>query len=160
MIIKNLLNTAPSVPPHTQRKSSISGPEEHQYVLDLELYDQIDKDDIKQVTTDRTITLVIAKLDEGPYWPRLLKAPGKTPPYIKADWDKWVDEDEEDELDASGMGGFDMSALEQFQAAGAAGAGGFDLSQLGDLAAMQGMNADEDDDEEGEEVPPLTADTT
>ena len=36
--------------------------------------------------------------NSGPHWPRLLKAPGKVP-HVKTDFDKWVDEDEEDEMD-------------------------------------------------------------
>ena len=34
----------------------------------------------------------------GPHWPRLLKAPGKVP-HVKTDFNKWVDEDEEDEME-------------------------------------------------------------
>lgn len=59
------------------------GPEEHTYVLDLELYGAINKEDTKISQTDRTILLVIAKKEEG-FWPRLLSAAGKTAPNIKA----------------------------------------------------------------------------
>ena len=101
-----------------------TGPEEHQYALDLDLYGEIDTEDVKQVTTDRTITLVISKKEEGPHWPRLLKTAGKTPQYVKADWDKWVDEDDEDEMaDDGGMAGFDPSMMQQFQNMGGAGGG-------------------------------------
>lgn len=140
-----------------------SGPEEHKYALDLELYDEIDASDVKQAVTDRTITLVIAKKEEGPHWPRLLKASGKAPRYVKADWDKWVDEDEEDQaldpmsgMDFSSMGGgfnpMDFASM----AGGAGGAGGFDMSKLGDLAAGLGENADDgSEDSDEEDVPPL-----
>jgi prostaglandin-E synthase len=134
-----------------------AGPEEHKYVLDLELYGEIDASDIKQAITDRTITLVIAKKEEGPYWPRLLKAGGKTPQYIKADWDKWVDEDEEDEaedpfkgVDFSSMGG----SFNPMDIASMAGDGGFDMSKLGDLAAGVGQEGDSEDDSEDEEDVP------
>lgn len=43
------------------------------------------------------------------------------PPQV--DWDKWVDEDEEEEA-ADPMGGFDLSALQNFQNFGAGGMGG------------------------------------
>lgn len=33
---------------------------------------------------------------ENGWWKRLLRGEGKTPHYVKVDWDKWVDEDEED----------------------------------------------------------------
>jgi len=32
---------------------------------------------------------------EDEWWKRLLKAEGKPPHYVKVDWDKWVDEDED-----------------------------------------------------------------
>ena len=51
-------------------------------MCDLELNGEIVKEDSKQAVTDRTITLVIAKKDEG-HWPRLLKAAGKSPQHIK-----------------------------------------------------------------------------
>lgn len=59
-----------------------AGPEEHSYILDLQLYGPIDKEDTKISQTDRTILLVIAKKGED-FWPRLLKQPGKTSPNIK-----------------------------------------------------------------------------
>ena len=41
-----------------------------------------------QLTTDRYITLAIAKKGEQDgHWPRLLKTPGKTAPNIKVAWD-------------------------------------------------------------------------
>ena len=132
--------------------SHATGPEEHVYELDLELYDEIDPEDVKKHSTDRTVSLFIGKKAEGPFWPRLLKAPGKAPLFVKADWDKWVDEDEEKEAPGL-MDGFDMSALQNL----GGGAGGFDMSQLGDLAgAVEGEDDDEDDDEEDEPMPALS----
>lgn len=40
-------------------------------------------------------TILLLVKEESKWWPRLLKATGKAPPYVKVDWDKWVDEDEE-----------------------------------------------------------------
>ena len=128
--------------------SHATGPDEHVYELDLELYEQIDAEDVKQHTTDRTIALVIPKKEEGPHWPRLLKATGKSPQYIKADWDKWVDEDEEDEAQDP-FQGFDMSQLQGL------GGGGFDMSQLGDLAGKVEGEDDDDDDEDEDDIPEL-----
>lgn len=42
----------------------------------------------------RHIFCIIQKQEKG-WWKRLLKAEGKPPPYLKVDWNKWVDEDEE-----------------------------------------------------------------
>eukprot|EP00889_Picochlorum_renovo_P001167 jgi/Picre1/28197/NNA_003603.t1 len=119
--------------------SHATGPEEHEYELDLELFDEINP-------------------EEGPFWPRLLKASGKAPLYVKADWDKWVDEDEEEEA-SDLMSGFDMSALQSLGGGGgggAGGAGGFDLSQLGDMAGkIEGEDDDSEEEEDNDEPPPL-----
>lgn len=135
--------------------SHATGPEEHEYELDLELFDEINPGDVKQHSTDRTISLFIGKKEEGPFWPRLLKASGKAPLYVKADWDKWVDEDEEEEA-SDLMSGFDMSALQNLGGGGAGGAGGFDLSQLGDMAGkIEGEDDDSEEEEDNDEPPPL-----
>lgn len=44
----------------------------------------------------RHIVLVVMKMESGPYWGRLLKGPGKPPHYVKADWSKYKDEDDEE----------------------------------------------------------------
>jgi len=43
----------------------------------------------------RSIFCVVQKAEIG-WWKRFLRAEGKTPHYVKVDWDKWVDEDEEE----------------------------------------------------------------
>lgn len=118
--------------------SHATGPEEHSYILDLQLYGPIDKEDTKISQTDRTILLVIAKKGED-FWPRLLKQPGKTSPNIKVDWDKWVDEDEEDEAADKDMG-FDMSQFQNFSNFGDMG------GMSGDFGAVEEDDSDDDDD--------------
>ncbi|KAL4423659.1 hypothetical protein ABPG75_000960 [Micractinium tetrahymenae] len=134
----------------TFRGSAVShatGPEAHTYQLDLQFYGEIDESDIKQHTTERTITLVIAKKPPHEHWPRLLKPAGKTAPNIKVDWDKWVDEDEEDEAQDP-MGGFDLSALQNFQNFGAGGMGGMDMGgELSDDEEGGGEKAEDSDDD-------------
>lgn len=44
----------------------------------------------------RTIVYLIKK-EESKWWNRLLKEEGKTPMFVKCDWDKWLDEDEQEE---------------------------------------------------------------
>lgn len=34
---------------------------------------------------------------ESKWWSRLLKKEGKPPLFLKVDWNKWIDEDEQDE---------------------------------------------------------------
>jgi hypothetical protein len=33
---------------------------------------------------------------EKGWWKRLLRTEGKPPPFVKVDWNKWIDEDEEE----------------------------------------------------------------
>ena len=39
--------------------------------------------------------MCIVEKAEKVWWSRLLKEQGRTPHYVKIDWDKWVDEDED-----------------------------------------------------------------
>ena len=57
--------------------------------------------DSKISTNLRNVFCVLVKSEKG-WWKRLLKGEGKPPPYLKVDWDKWVDEDEEDEAKNDG----------------------------------------------------------
>ena len=128
-----------------------TGPETHTYALDLNLYDEINVEDVKKHQTDRTLRLLIGKKEAGPFWPRLVKEKEKLA-YIRTDFDRWVDEDEEDE--APGLAdGFDMSQFAQMMGGmgDGGGMGGFDMSQLGDLAGA----VDDDDDSDEEDVPDL-----
>lgn len=43
----------------------------------------------------RSIVSVVQKA-EGGWWKRLLRGEGKAPHYVKVDWDKWADEDEDE----------------------------------------------------------------
>lgn len=39
----------------------------------------------------------LVKKAENKWWKRLIKQEGKAPVFLKVDWDKWVDEDEDEE---------------------------------------------------------------
>ena len=105
--------------------------EEHEYAVSLKFYKEVDNeaDESKYVVHKRNIQFHIMKKEkENEFWPRLLEDKAKKT-NIKIDWDKYVDEDEED-------GGFDMSAL--------SGGSGFDFSQM----MQQPMSADAPNDED------------
>lgn len=60
------------------------------------------------------MVFVVAKKDMAkPYWPRLIKE-NKKSQYIQCDWDKWVDEDEEQEAGNKGLGSFDQTNMNNF----------------------------------------------
>jgi len=123
------------------------------YETDLELFQEIDKEKSKYVVRPRNIEFVLIKKENGPYWDRLLKEGGKRN-WLKADWNKWVDEDEADgaeNFDTGGMEGFDM---------GGGGGGMPDFSGMGggmpDFSAMGGGEGGEDSDDE--DIPGLEED--
>lgn len=67
------------------------------YHFDLELYGPIDPDKTKVLHTGMKIEAKLQKKElAAEYWPRLTKDKAKVH-YLKTDFDRWVDEDEQDE---------------------------------------------------------------
>ncbi|XP_057963068.1 uncharacterized protein OsI_027940-like [Malania oleifera] len=114
--------------------SATGGTEDHFYELKLELFDKVNVEESKVNIGVRSVFCVVEKAEKK-WWKKLLRADGKPPHYIKVDWDKWVDEDED-----NGAGDLDF--------------GGMDFSKFG---GMEGMGDDimgdpEDSDDEDQEV--------
>lgn len=127
--------------------SAVSGAEKIPYEVDIELYDKVDINESKASVGMRNIRYLIEKAEKK-WWSRLLKQEGKPPVFVKIDWDKWIDEDEEKVNNSAND--MDFSNL--------------DFSKLG-IGAGEGLGAnafggdDEDDndinegdDKEGEKV--------
>ncbi|EAT77510.1 hypothetical protein SNOG_14967 [Parastagonospora nodorum SN15] len=67
------------------------------YAIDIDFYAEIDPKESKISHSGRDVSLVLRKKElKEEYWPRLLKDSKKVH-YLKTDFDKWVDEDEQDE---------------------------------------------------------------
>ncbi len=64
--------------------------------------------------------MVLFKAEEGPFWNQLPKDKAKFKNTCKADWDRWVDEDEE--LDSKKLGG-----MADMMGGGGMGFGGGDM---------------------------------
>lgn len=81
------------------------------YHVVLEFYAEIEPKETKIVHTAKNIQLVLRKKElKEEFWPRLLKEAKKLH-FLKTDFDKWVDEDEQDEApedDLGAMGGMGM----------------------------------------------------
>jgi len=139
------------------------------YACDFDLFADIDVDASKINHTDRDIEMVLRKKEaKEEFWPRLLKEKAKMH-WLKTDFDKWVDEDEQDPANdedfmakAGGMGGmggegggFEGIDFSKF----GAGPGGPAGDMPGD-SDEEDLPEDEDDDEmpslEGEEGAPAT----
>ncbi|ORY22622.1 HSP20-like chaperone [Naematelia encephala] len=72
------------------------GVPEKEYKFDLQLYEEIIPEETRKITTSRAIILVLRKKElKAEYWLRLTKEkPNRN--WIKTDFSKWVDEDEQD----------------------------------------------------------------
>lgn len=108
---------------------------EREYSIELELFAEIDSSLTRKAATAQSVVVELRKKEaKAEYWPRLAKDT-KRRPFIRTDFDKWVDEDEQNEAPEedplAGMGGF---------GGGAPGGGGdFDMSQLSALQAALGQ---------------------
>ncbi|KAJ9132227.1 Protein wos2 [Coniochaeta hoffmannii] len=125
------------------------------YHLELEFFAEIDEANSKVNHTGKNVEMKLRKKElKEEYWPRLLKDSKKVH-FLKTDFDKWVDEDEQNEApeeDFSQFGG--MGGMPGMGGAGG-DFGGIDFSKLGG-GGMPDMGGDEeDDDEDDEDMPPL-----
>jgi len=125
------------------------------YAFDLELYAEVDTEKSTQRLNSRSLVVLLRKKEsKSEYWPRLTKEKIRTA-FVKTDFSKWVDEDEQDgnptsidESDFAG-GGFpgmsdDMDLSKLMQQSGA---------NVGDFPPGGGDVIDSDSDEDG--PPPL-----
>ncbi|KAI4272427.1 MAG: hypothetical protein L6R38_006611 [Xanthoria sp. 2 TBL-2021] len=139
------------------------------YHVELEFYAEIDVENSKTHHTSRDVFFVLRKKElKEEYWPRLLKD-SKKMHFLKTDFDKWVDEDEQEGApdDAmAGMGGMGggMPGMEGMGGMGGMGGdggfGGIDFSKLGGGAGGMpdmGEGADDDDDDD-DDMPALEED--
>ncbi|GMH60639.1 hypothetical protein TL16_g03092, partial [Triparma laevis f. inornata] len=93
----------------------------NEYACDFEFFKGCDAEKSTYKVLPRSVQMFIVKAEEeeeevsgaDEFWPRLLKDKAKEKNQVKIDWDKYVDEDEEEEA-----GGFDTSGLEGGQGMG------------------------------------------
>ncbi|KAL9939598.1 hypothetical protein V8E36_001415 [Tilletia maclaganii] len=155
---KNLIMltiNAPNLPPPPATKLDLSatglkfesevaadkqkGIEGKHYAFQLDFFDEIDVENSKQHQNAKQIYLVLRKAKaQEEFWPRLSKDKIKLH-FVKTDFDKWVDEDEQD-ADAAGggpggFGGFGDDAM----GGGFGGFGGGAGGMMDPSAAMAGL---------------------
>ncbi|KAH6615012.1 HSP20-like chaperone [Boeremia exigua] len=142
-----------------------SKPKNVTYAVDLEFFAEIDPKESKIQHSGRDVTLVLRKKElKEEFWPRLLKEKAKVH-FLKTNFDKWVDEDEQDDAPADEEM---MSQMNPMGGGGDGGFGGIDFSKLGaaqgmgGLPGMGGMGMEglegEDSDEDDDDMPELEND--
>ena len=103
----------------------------------MDFFAAVDKAASKFNTKGRNPIFTIAKKEvEDEYWPRITKDKIKNS-RITVDWNKWVDEDEEDEAPAP-SGDFDPAAMSQFGGGMPGGMGGMPGGMEGMMGGMGG----------------------
>ncbi|KAF7457802.1 co-chaperone p23 [Cryptosporidium felis] len=119
----------------------------NEYGFKLEFLKPINKEESKYQVT-RSLHFMITKKEEE-RWASITKDSSNTRNWLKCDWNRWIDTDEEE----NPTNKFDMFGGMDGMG-GMGGMGGFDLSQLGDMSGMGDMNFDEDlpEDEDDEEL--------
>lgn len=135
------------------------------YKVNIEFIKPVDADGSTYKVLPRSIQMHILKKDkeEDEFWPRLLKDKALEKNQVKIDWDRYVDEDEEDE-------GFDMSKMDDSMSFGGMPGmpgmdrgggmpGGMDMEelmkQMGDMGGGTGMPRDDDNDDDDEDLDDL-----
>ncbi|KAI7757137.1 hypothetical protein M8C21_029490 [Ambrosia artemisiifolia] len=155
---------------------------EHEYDLKLELFDKVNVEESKINIGERSIFCILEKA-EPKWWNKLLAGDARAPHYVKVDWDKWVDEDDDAGPADLDMGGMDFSKFGDMGGMGMPGMGGMGMPGMGGMGmpgmggmgmpgmggmGMPGMGGmpnmdefmggdDEDSDEEGDEAETKTA---
>ncbi|XP_019458915.1 PREDICTED: uncharacterized protein At3g03773 isoform X1 [Lupinus angustifolius] len=81
--------------PHGLFTFSASHVQGDSYSFTLELYGPISPEGCKNKTGLRNILCSVQKAQKG-WWKRLLKSEEKPAPYLKVDWHRWCDEDDEE----------------------------------------------------------------
>ncbi|TDZ37945.1 Protein wos2 [Colletotrichum sidae] len=124
------------------------------YALELEFFAEIDTAESKINHTGKNVELKLQKKElKEEYWPRLLKDSKKVH-FLKTDFDKWVDEDEQEEAgeeDFSQFGG--MGGMPGMGGGAGGDFGGIDFSKLG--GGAPGMDELDDEEEDDEDMPAL-----
>ncbi|KAJ1023136.1 hypothetical protein NDA16_003289 [Ustilago loliicola] len=131
-----------------------------EYSFSLEFFDEIDTEASKTHLNSKCLYAVLRKKTaKEEYWPRLTKDKVRLH-NVKTDFDKWVDEDEQNDAEEDlsdgmggmgGMGGMDPAMM------GMGGAGGLDLQSMmaqmgGGMGGMGGMpDFGAEDDDEGDD---------
>ncbi|XP_063988592.1 prostaglandin E synthase 3 isoform X1 [Diachasmimorpha longicaudata] len=123
------------------------GTERKDHEVTINLYKEIDPEKSVQNAKGRLIELILAKKEEGPYWPRLVKENNKYH-WLKSDFNKWKDEDDSDnESDENNPHDLE-SVMKNMGYLGGGGPGDTrpTLDDLDDMAD-EADGADSDDDE-------------
>uniref|UniRef100_A0A0K8TPP8 Putative hsp90 co-chaperone p23 n=1 Tax=Tabanus bromius TaxID=304241 RepID=A0A0K8TPP8_TABBR len=122
--------------------TSIQGNKLHEVTLNF--LHKINPDKVTSKNISRCLEFTIYKAESGPYWPTLT-SDKKKPHFLKVDFNKWVDEGSDEEIDHNDLFG-NLGRLHE----------GGDKPSVNDLFAGE---EDEEEDSDDEQIPPLVSDS-
>ncbi|CEP11024.1 hypothetical protein [Parasitella parasitica] len=130
----------------TEKKLTFTGTgekEQNEYAFDIEFYKDVDVEKSKKHLTARNLTMAVYKKEEA-WWPKLQT--GNKLNFVKVDFQKWKDEDDEDIQENDPMGTMDFQSLMQ-QAGANGGLNMDDLTppNLDDMPEEDGSTDEEDE---------------
>lgn len=116
----------------------VGGPDKKTYEAKLTFFKEINTETVKYAVRPRCIEFALEKVEEGPYWDRLLKDSLKQH-WLKVDFSKWKNEDDSDEEGGApgGQGGGDLE--EMMRNMGGLGGGMGGMPGMGGMGGMPGM---------------------
>jgi hypothetical protein len=151
--------------------------EKKPYEVSIEFFKPVNAEGSTYKVLPRSVQMHILKKDqeEEEFWPRLLKDKALEKNQVTIDWDRYVDEDEEEEgfdmsnleggMGMGGMGGMGgMPGMESLMGGMGGGMGGMDMEalmkQMGDIGGaggpgLDGDDGDDDDDGDLDDLPEL-----
>merc|ERR1711992_392848 len=110
----------------------VGGTDNKEHEVEMEFFKEIDVEKSKYAVRPREINFILEKVEEGPYWDRLLVTKVKQP-WLRIDFKNWKDEDDDEE---EGQGQDLEEMMRQMGGLGGAGAtpsGGAGAGDMGDL---------------------------
>jgi len=110
------------------------------YEITMKLLKEIDPEQTKYQVRPRCVEFALEKLEDGPYWERLLADKTKQH-WLKVDFQKWKDEDDSDnEGGAEGGQGGDLEEMMKNMGGLGGGMGGMGgMPGMGGMGGMPGM---------------------
>merc|ERR1711992_98781 len=74
----------------------VGGTDNKEHEVEMEFFKEIDVEKSKYAVRPREINFILEKVEEGPYWDRLLATKVKQP-WLRIDFKNWKDEDDDEE---------------------------------------------------------------
>lgn len=144
--VENINNPTIDIEPNQIKFDGVAA-DKKPYKLDITLFKEINPEKSIKTVRDRYIELVLKKQeDDTEFWPHLTKEKQKYH-WLKVDFEKWVDEDDEEE-EASKFNEDMMNGLNLGGMGGMPGMGG-----MGGMPGMGGYDDFNFDAEDGEDGP-------